>query len=156
MLTTVQFEAFPQTMVNVRKQHDLPPEDPHHKRIYEFTPRPAELCPPLGPNFLQHRVKYPDHAGNIVRCCQQFPKKRLGAVDVGEVAWGLQFNEGLDRFRLGVVVIAGFFSATFIGCMVFKMTGSLQSGFAVASYLMATFAVGLCSVQLAIEALSKP
>ena len=155
MLIRGQFEAFPQAMVNVRKHPDLPPEDPHHRRIYEFTPRPAGLCPPLGPNFLQHRIKYPDHAGNIVRCCQQFPKKLLGAVDVGEVAWGLHFDEGLDKTRLSIVVICGFLTGSLIGCVVAKITGSLQSGFAVASYFMATLAVGLCSIQLAIETLSK-
>ncbi|KAL9115602.1 MAG: hypothetical protein Q9187_007244, partial [Circinaria calcarea] len=151
----IQFEAFPHRLINVRKQPDLPPEDPHHRKIYEFTPRPTDICPPLGPNFLKHRVQHPDHAGEISRCCEQFPKKLLGNVATGDVAWGLQFNEGLDRARLSVVVVAVFASSTLVGCVFTKVTGNLQSGFALASYMMAALAVGVCSVQLTVEQLTK-
>lgn len=154
-LTLVKFEAFPHQLVNIRKEHDLPPEDPHHRKIYAFTPRPTDICPPLGPNFLKHRVQHPDHAGEISRCCEQFPKKLLGNVTTGDVAWGLQFNEGLDRARLSVVVVAVFVSSTLVGCVFAKVKGDVQSGFAIASYMMAALAVGVCSVQLTVEQLTK-
>ena len=147
----IQFEVFPHHLINVRKLDDLPPEDPHHKKIYKFAPRPPDVSPPLGPNFLSHRIQYPEHAGDIDRCCEQFPKKLLGAVATGDIAWGLQFNEGLNNTRISIVCIAIFVSSTVVGCVVSKVSGNLQSGFALGSYLLTALALGVCSVQLAVE-----
>ncbi|KAI4946511.1 hypothetical protein J4E91_007199 [Alternaria rosae] len=134
-------------------QHGVPPDSERH---YTSKPNPRGYEPVLDNDFLMHRFTCSQRA----RCLDasigfEHIPKRIGRPepwdhnehpDLG-IGWGLQLEEGCFR-RLCIIVVGGFVVSAVTGIIWSALARDVQSGFAVASWLLASGTILVATIQL--------
>jgi hypothetical protein len=154
-ITFIRLQVHIKGVVNVLKEHDMPPEE--KKTEYRFAPVPAEVVPPIAETDLMHYFHHPHDADDgFDWCLSRFPKRlheKLRACPrngPGE-GWGIHFVEDWDLKKLWMTsfLICGLGSFAF-GVLWAYYENSIQDAFAISSYMiaMATLSIGTVQAML--------
>ena len=144
----VQFEVYRSELADIRKQHDIPPEDKAHE--YRYRPIPAEVIPPVGENHMMHLYEHPEDAEETGDCLDKVPKKLRDRLLVNsgqrtKIGWGVYFIEGLHWMKVWVIGFVGLLASVAFGLCWAAVRNDIQGGFAVTGCMMMllTFTVGI-------------
>jgi hypothetical protein len=140
----VKFEMFRSQAVDIRNsQIDKEILPPLERIEYIYKPAPAEVIPPVGENYLKHRLQHPDHAEDDPVCLNRFPKKlreklAICSGQLSEVGWGLHLEEGWDHKKTWIVGFVIFALGSIVwGVLWTVFEHSIQDAFAVSGYMIA-------------------
>lgn len=102
-----------------------------------------------------HRFSNTSHCRDSTYCLAQIPKRvrerpQYGSAPDNFTAWGLYFEENFDMTRLCLCGTVAFVLSLVFGISWAAQKGSIQDGFAVASYILAFEALTIGTVQVAI------
>ncbi|KAL8952700.1 MAG: hypothetical protein Q9222_001399 [Ikaeria aurantiellina] len=151
----VYFGMYRSELVDVYKYDDMPPEE--KKDEYRFSPTPADLIPPIGPNHMMHLFEHPDHAETDGVCLDKIPKKlrdRLQSCPAKGIGlgWAIYFVEGLDWFMIWLLGFAGLLLSLVLGIAWAIRRDDVQGGFGITACMMVGFVFTTGLVQSAFEA----
>lgn len=124
----------------------VPPED-QVGRDYSFDPSPAETSPPISPNLLMHLFEHPECADILPVLFRKIPKKLRDKLEPCPrkgyaIGWGVQFVEGMDWLIVFLCGCVGFASALIVAVIWSTVMRDIQSGFAIAGFMLAF--LGFC------------
>ena len=137
----VRFEVFRNYLATITKVPDYP--SPAH--VTDYQPCYRSTNPPVSENLLTHYYHHPYDADDALVWFHRIPKKlrRRVAVD-GErraaLGWGMYFVEGFDLTKYWIVSIVVLLVSSSVEICYSVLADNVQSGFAVASFLMTLFA----------------
>jgi hypothetical protein len=102
-----------------------------------------------------HRFSNSNHCRDSTYCLHQIPKRKHGRLRYGSApdnftAWGLYFHETFDMSRLCLRGMVAIMLSLVFGIMWAAGKKSIQDGFAVASYVLASQALTMGTVQVGI------
>ncbi|KAF2146984.1 uncharacterized protein K452DRAFT_263263 [Aplosporella prunicola CBS 121167] len=129
----VQFEAYRNRVVDIRKCPDMPPRSQH----YDYDHAPDELIPPVGDKYLMHMFMHPEDHDSEVIAYARFPKKRGQKVE-GGLAWGVHLVEGFLADRVWLLLMGFFVLGSIVFAVVWAVMrhGDVQGAFGVAAWLL--------------------
>ncbi|MCJ1387086.1 hypothetical protein MMC17_010215 [Xylographa soralifera] len=139
-IRSVQFEVFKNYLVAITKVPDYPP--PAH--IREYKPCYHSTNPPVGENLLTHYYHHPHDADDALVWFHRIPKKLRQRVVIDSeqraaLGWGMYFVEGFDWTKYWILSILVLLVSSLVGICYSVLADDVQSGFAVASFLMTLF-----------------
>ncbi|KAH4205897.1 hypothetical protein HBI40_235060 [Parastagonospora nodorum] len=148
-ISMVQFALRSRSEVD-RLEPGMPPETIGH---YTCDPRKPDRVPPLGSDFLMHRFTSPFNCYSDDICLRQFPKRvkerpTPGTEPDNYTGWGIHLEEGLDLERLFLLILIGLLCSLIFGVIWAVCRRSVQDGFTVAGYIVASETLGLTLLQL--------
>jgi hypothetical protein len=134
----VHFEFYNNTLVDIRKENDLPVATNNE---YRYHPAPSDVIPPVGENHMMHLFKHPEDATDKPICLERFPKKlreKLASKNGISPGWGLQLVEGWDYWKVWLIVFVTFgIGGTVFAVLWSVLKQNIQDAFSVASFIVA-------------------
>ncbi|KAF2188465.1 hypothetical protein K469DRAFT_627030 [Zopfia rhizophila CBS 207.26] len=134
----VQFVLRKNSLVDRLECHILPPPTATH---YGFSPRPPDLVPPIGEDYMMHRFSVPHDGDGDNTCLNQIPKRLGQRPDRGvppdnHLGWGLYFVEGPHLGKVyGILAIVIATGSLLFGILYFIFQRDVQGAFTVAAYI---------------------